>query len=108
MTLKVAGPFQTEGSKKLPKFKIDFAFEGAGQSIEAGLDLDGREGLRQLPELGYAVSDQVFKQFKAGYEQAQQKGNTKNQSLASLKFSTRASGSPTPRTRVTPRSATTT
>ena len=84
VTLKVVGPFQTEGSKKLPKFKIDFAFEGAGQSIEAGLTSTGEKGFVSFQGSEYAVSDQVFKQFKAGYEQAQQKGNTKNQSLASL------------------------
>ena len=32
----------------------------------------------------YVVSDQVFKQFKAGYEQAQKQGNKQNQSLSSL------------------------
>ena len=32
----------------------------------------------------YVVSDQVFKQFKAGYEQAQKQGKQQNQSLSSL------------------------
>ena len=32
----------------------------------------------------YVVSDQVFKQFKTGYEQAQKQGNKQNQSLSSL------------------------
>jgi hypothetical protein len=84
VTLKVGGPFQTEGSKKLPKFKIDFAFEGAGQSIKAGLTSTGAKGFVSFQGSDYAVSDQIFRQFKAGYEQAQQKGNTKNRSLSSL------------------------
>ena len=84
VTLKVDGPFQTEGKQKLPKFDIDFAFEGAGQSIKAGLTSTGTKGFVSFQGSEYAVSDQVFKQFKAGYEQAQQKGNTKNQSLSSL------------------------
>jgi hypothetical protein len=84
VTLKVGGPFETEGSKKLPKFKIDFAFEGAGQSIKAGLTSTGAKGFVSFQGSEYAVSDQVFRQFKAGYEQAQQKGNTKNQSFSSL------------------------
>ena len=81
VTVKIAGPFQTEGKQKLPKFDIDFAFEGAGQSIKAGLTSTGTKGFVSFQGSEYAVSDQVFKQFKAGYEQAQQKGNKKNQSL---------------------------
>ena len=84
VTLKVAGPFQTEGKQKLPKFDIDFAFEGAGQSINAGLTSTGTKGFVSFQGSEYVVSDQVFKQFKAGYEQAQQKGNKNNQSLSSL------------------------
>ena len=41
VTLKVSGPFQTKGKSELPEFKIDFAFEGAGQSIKAGLTSTG-------------------------------------------------------------------
>jgi hypothetical protein len=84
VTVSVKGPFQTEGKQKLPKFKIDFAFEGAGQSIKAGLTSTGTKGFVNFQGSDYAVTDQLFTQFKTGYEQAQQKGNTKNQSLSSL------------------------
>ena len=84
VSLTVSGPFQTEGKQKLPKFDIDFAFEGAGQSIKAGLTSTGTKGFVNFQGSEYVVTDQVFKQFKAGYEQAQKKGNTKNQSLSSL------------------------
>ena len=84
VTVKIVGPFQTEGKQKLPKFDIDFAFEGAGQNIKAGLTSTGTKGFVSFQGSEYAVTDQVFKQFKAGYEQAQQKGNKKNQSLSSL------------------------
>ena len=49
ISVSVSGPFQTEGKQKLPKFDIDFAFEGAGQSIKAGLTSTGDQGLRELP-----------------------------------------------------------
>jgi hypothetical protein len=84
VSLTVSGPFQTEGKQKLPKFDIDFAFEGAGQSIKAGLISTGTKGFVNFQGSDYVVTDQVFKQFKAGYEEAQKKGNTKNQSLSSL------------------------
>ncbi len=38
----------------------------------------------------YVVSDQVFNQFKAGYEQAQKQGKEQNQSLSSLGLDPRA------------------
>ncbi|HYH87959.1 MAG TPA: hypothetical protein VEX67_01930 [Solirubrobacteraceae bacterium] len=84
ITLKVSGPFQSEGKQKLPKFKIDFAFEGAGQSIKAGLTSTGTKAFVNFQDNDYVVSDQVFTQFKSGYEQAQKQGNTENQSLSSL------------------------
>ena len=84
ITVAVKGPFQSQGKGKLPKFKIDFAFEGAGQSIKAGLTSTGEKGFVNFQGSDYAVSDQVFRQFKAGYEQAQKQGKSQNQSLASL------------------------
>jgi hypothetical protein len=84
ITLKLGGPFQSQGAKKLPKFKIDFAFEGAGQSIKAGLTSTGQKGFVNFQGNDYVVSDQVFTQFRKGYEQAQKKGNKSNQSLSTL------------------------
>ena len=85
ITLSVGGPFQSQGAKKLPKFDIDFAFEGAGQSIKAGLTSTGTKGFVNFQGNEYVVSDQVFQQFKAGYEQAQsQTKKNENQSLSSL------------------------
>ena len=84
ITMSVSGPFQSQGEKKLPKFDIDFAFEGAGQSIQAGLTSTGTKGFVNFQGTEYAVSGQVFNQFKAGYEQAQSQGKQQNQSLSSL------------------------
>ena len=84
ITMSVSGPFQSQGEKRLPKFDIDFAFEGAGQSIKAGLTSTGTKGFVNFQGNEYAVSDQVFNQFKAGYEQAQSQGKQQNQSLSSL------------------------
>ena len=85
ITLKVSGPFQSQGKQKLPKFDIDFAFDGAGQSIKAGLTSTGEKGFVNFQGNEYVVSDQVFKQFKSGYEQAQSQNTSKQQqSLSSL------------------------
>jgi len=87
ITLKLAGPFETQGKGKLPKFDLDAAFEGAGQSVKAGLTSTGDKGFVNFQGTEYAVSDQVFQQFRTGYEQAQKEAQQKSggqQSLATL------------------------
>lgn len=86
VTLKLGGPFQSEGEKQLPKFKLDFAFSGAGQNIQAGATSTGDKGFVSFQNQDYAVTDDVFQQFKQGFEQAQTQGSGKdeNPSFATL------------------------
>jgi hypothetical protein len=87
ISLKLSGPFQTQGKGQLPKFDIDASFEGAGQSIKGGLASTGDKGFVNFNGTEYAVSDQIFQQFKAGYEQAQKQASSQGgnqQSLATL------------------------
>jgi hypothetical protein len=86
ISLSLSGPFQTQGKGKLPQFDIDAAFEGAGQNLKAGLLSTGDKAFVNFQGTDYAVSDQVFQQFKAGYEQAQKQSADKGnqQSLATL------------------------
>jgi hypothetical protein len=85
ITLKLAGPFQTQGEGKLPIFDVDATFEGAGQSFDAGLASTGDKGFVSFQGTEYAVSDPVFQQFRTGYEQAQKQSADKDQqSLATL------------------------
>jgi hypothetical protein len=86
ITVKLAGPFEMQGDGKLPLFDVDAAFEGAGQSLEAGLASTGDKGFVTFQGTDYVVSEQVFRQFSAGFEQAQKEaGDQENrQSLATL------------------------
>jgi hypothetical protein len=87
ISLKLSGPFQTQGKGKLPEFDMDASFEGAGQSFKAGLTSTGDKGFVNFQGTEYAVSDQVFQQFRTGYEQAQKQSQQQNgdkQSLATL------------------------
>ena len=87
ISLTLAGPFQTQGKGKLPKFDMDAAFTGGNQNLKAGLESTGDKGFVNFQGTDYAVSDQVFQQFTTGYEQAQQqaaKRNGNTQSLATL------------------------
>ncbi len=78
ITIKLGGPFQTLGKGKLPKFKIDLAFKGAGQDIQAGVTSTGEKGFVSFKGQEYAVSDEIFKQVIAGYEEAQKKSAAEN------------------------------
>jgi hypothetical protein len=85
ITLKLSGPFQTQGKGKLPLFDMDASFQGAGQSFKAGLESTGDKGFVNFQGTDYAVTDQVFQQFRTGYEQAQQQSAKQSgQSLATL------------------------
>jgi hypothetical protein len=86
VTAKLSGPFQVQGDGKLPKFKFDLAFEGAGQSVTAGATSTGKKGYVSFQGTDYVVSDQVFKQFEAGYEETRKKSKSgkQPQSFASL------------------------
>jgi hypothetical protein len=84
VSIRLAGPFQAEDERRLPKFKLEAAFEGGGQSIKAGATSTGDKGYLSFQGTDYVVDPQVFRQFKAGYEQAQQQGADQKQSFASL------------------------
>ncbi len=84
VNVSLSGPFQTQDGGKLPEFKLEAAFEGAGQSIKAGATSTGDKGYVSFQGTDYVVDDQVFRQFKAGFEQAQKQGSEQDQSFASL------------------------
>jgi hypothetical protein len=86
VTATLDGPFQSTGSGRLPKFKVDAAVRLAQQDIKAGATSTGDRGFLSFQGQDYAVTDQVFKQFKASYEQAQKqaKANGSKGSLATL------------------------
>jgi len=86
VSIRLSGPFQAQDGGKLPEFKLDAAFEGAGQSIEAGATSTGEKGFISFQGTDYVVENQVFQQFKAGFEQAQKQATDgkQAQSFASL------------------------
>jgi hypothetical protein len=84
IVLKLGGPFQTQGKGRLPQFDMDASFEGGNQSLKAGLTSTGDKGFVNFNGTEYAVSDQVFKQFRAGYEEAQKQAQGENKESPSL------------------------
>jgi hypothetical protein len=84
IAIKLSGPFQSQGAGKLPKFAMQAAVTGAGQDLKAGATSTGDKAFVNFQGTDYAVSDQVFKEFAKGYEQAQKQQGGKSTSLATL------------------------
>jgi hypothetical protein len=83
VTVRLFGPFTSEGDGRLPRFALDAELQGGGQRITAGVTSTGDEGFVSFQGRDYEVSDQVFRAFRAGYEEAQKRGGS-GQSFASL------------------------
>jgi hypothetical protein len=84
VSVRLVGPFESEEGGKLPKFHLEASFDGAGQSIAGGATSTGEKGYISFQGTDYVVEDQVFRQFKAGFEQAQKQGSGQQQSFGSL------------------------
>jgi hypothetical protein len=84
--VQLSGPFQSEGKAKLPKLDLDAKLAGGGQNLTAGVTVTGDKAFVNFNGQEYVLSDQIFQQFKQGYEQAAAKGqkDSSGQSLASL------------------------
>jgi hypothetical protein len=84
--LKLGGPFESQGTGKIPKLDLDASLDGGGQSFKAGITSTGDKGFVSYAGTDYAVSGPVFQQLKAQYEQSAKQAQSQNggQSLASL------------------------
>jgi len=80
VNIRLSGPFQSEGDKELPRFAFDVSFEGGGQSFDAGVTSTGDKGFVSFQGTDYAVTDEIFQQFKQGFEQAQAQADEQDQS----------------------------
>ncbi len=69
--VKLSGPFQSQGKGKVPKFDMDFEFNGAGQNIKGSVTSTGDKGFVGFNGQDYAVDEATFKQFTDGYLQSQ-------------------------------------
>jgi hypothetical protein len=83
--VQLAGPFQSQGDGELPKFALDAAFDGAGQSLKAGATSTGEQGFLSFRGTDYVLDPPVFKRSAAGLSRRpRRERGTENQSFASL------------------------
>jgi hypothetical protein len=78
LSLALTGPFQSQGKGHLPKFDLSLSLNTAGTNFTAGAVSTGDKGFLRVQGQTYAVSDQLFGQFKTGYEQASAKAKDKS------------------------------
>jgi hypothetical protein len=85
VSVKLAGPFESQGAGRLPQLDLDASLAGGGQSLEAGVTATADQAFVSYGKDTYEIAGPVFQQFKAGYEEAaKQSSGQENQTLASL------------------------
>lgn len=78
LSLRLTGPFESQGKGKLPKFKLSASVSGNGQNLSAGITSTVDKGFVSFQGTDYVISDNVWSQFRKGYEQSQQKASAKS------------------------------
>ena len=86
VNLKLAGPFESQGDKQLPKFDFTIGVDAAGQNLQLGAISTGDAGFVRFQGQDYALSPEVFASFKKGFEESQAQADKSkgNQTLATL------------------------
>src|SRR4051794_11401744 len=71
VVVRLAGPFQSEGDGRLPRFALDADVRGAGHVLSVGATSTGDAGFVSFQGQAYALAGPVFQQLQAGFEEAQ-------------------------------------
>jgi hypothetical protein len=74
--VKLAGPFESRGDKKVPKLDLELTAGAAGQTINAGVISTGTKGYITFQGTDYQVPPKLYKQFET--ELKQQDDNQNN------------------------------
>ena len=82
--LKLSGPFQSDGARKLPKFDLSLTVRASGSSFTAGATSTGTQGFVKFGGTTYSIPSNIFTLFKQGYEQAQSAAGSKDKSATTF------------------------
>jgi hypothetical protein len=87
VTIKLGGPFESQGTGTLPKFDFQLALNASGtRNFSAGAVSTGDQGFLKLKGQSYQVPPNVFASFKQGYEQSQKQTQQKSQNRSLSSF----------------------
>jgi hypothetical protein len=85
LAIRVAGPFQGQGSGQVPKFDFAVDLDSGGNAVQAGAVSTGDKGFLTLQGRSYQLSDALFKRLESGQKQATaSKGKDQGTSLKAL------------------------
>ena len=84
MTVRLSGPFQSQGQGKLPKFDFGVNVSAAGQTYTAGATSTGTAGFVKVLGNAYEIPQQLFASFEQNYARAQSSAqeNQQNESAS--------------------------
>ncbi|HYF27128.1 MAG TPA: hypothetical protein VD931_15400 [Baekduia sp.] len=72
--IRLDGPFASAGDRMLPKFDFDLELASGGQQFTAGAVSTGEKGYLALQGQAFDLGEELYKQLRTGYEQAQKQG----------------------------------
>ena len=70
IALRLAGPYVNSAPRQLPRFNLDVAINGGGQTFAATATTTANKAFITIAGTPYVLPDQLFQQFKSGYSQA--------------------------------------
>ncbi|HEV2811762.1 MAG TPA: hypothetical protein VGW10_00815, partial [Solirubrobacteraceae bacterium] len=82
VSVRLAGPFIVPEPNVLPQFDFEADLNAGGQSIRAGATASADKGFVSFQGQAYALSDELFKQFKAGYAEESKKSGEEDQGVS--------------------------
>jgi hypothetical protein len=85
ISLKLGGPFASQGANKLPKFDFDLTAGAGGQTFTAGLATDAKSAVVKFQGTNYSIPASIVSQFTQGFKQAQSQASKSSGSTPGLK-----------------------
>jgi hypothetical protein len=83
-TAALSGPFQSNGTGKVPELDIDATLEGAGQNLKVGVTTTAEQAFVNYGGTEYEIPATIFQGLQAQYEEQAKQAGGQQQSLASL------------------------
>jgi hypothetical protein len=84
VSLKLSGPFESQGKGKVPKLDLALTITGSGANFSAGAVTTSDKAWIKLQGTAFLVDDPTYAKFKQSYEQAASKSGNQGQTLKSL------------------------
>jgi hypothetical protein len=69
-SLRLSGPFESQGTGRLPDFALNAELTGAGHDLAVGATSTGGTGYVNVLGRDYVLAGPLYEQVKAGYEEA--------------------------------------